>query len=167
MAEYDLVYMQEHCIDVYFKYSHKPFHVLTFGTVIPSPLNNVDKNRLLQHQVAVEMEELRRGNTVVIEQGYVTTVLEDTLVIVREQGLNEKFLTDEDTILQMFKPAAELGFYSYDCIEELEDGRGLYQLVAYPGEEIEVSDYDNLPELNEIEIVEEDRQRGLVRLFRM
>jgi hypothetical protein len=67
----------------------------------------------------------------------------------------------------MFRPAAELGFYSYDCIEELENGRGLYRLVAYPEGEMEILPYDNMPNYDGLEVVEWDEERGLIISFRM
>ena len=163
MAEYDMEYMQEHCIDVYFRHGGRPFHVLTYGTTIPAALNDVDKNRRIQHQVAVDMEVIMNPIAVHVEQNYITAVLDAT----RELNRVEQFVSDEDTILQMFKPVAELGFYSYDCIEELENGRGLYRLVAYPGGEMEMHPYDNMPDFNGIEVVERDEERDLIISFRM
>ena len=109
------------------------------------------------------MEVIMNPIAVHVEQNYITAVLDAT----RELNRVEQFVSDEDTILQMFKPVAELGFYSYDCIEELENGRGLYRLVAYPGGEMEMHPYDNMPDFNGIEVVERDEERDLIISFRM
>lgn len=49
--------MRDHCIDLYFRYKGKFFHVLTYGTTIPQILDNVEANRALQHQMAVRIDE--------------------------------------------------------------------------------------------------------------
>lgn len=156
-------YMQEHCIDIYFRYAGRLFHVLTYGTTIPAPLNDVDKNRGIQHYVAIDMDEMRDAHEVHVEQDYITAVHESF----GEYAGAAQLIPDEDTVLQMFKPVAELGFYSYDCIEELEDGRGLYRLVAYPGEGVEARPYDSMPEFDGIEVIERDEERDLIICFRM
>lgn len=163
MAEYEIGYMQEHCIDVYFFFGDLPFHVLTYGTIIPTALNDVDRNRRIQHQVAVDMDGTQNDDAVHIEQGYVTEIRAVTAQLVEDETL----IPDERTIVQLFKPAAELGFYSYDCIEELEDGRGLYRLVAYPGTGIVARVYDDMPDYNGIDVVELDEERNLIIRFRM
>lgn len=167
MAEYDINYMQEHCIDVYFRYDNRHFHVLTYGTIIPAALNNVERNRSLQHHVSVDFEEIQIKGEIHIEQDYVTEVRNASIQASGELARNEQLVPDEETIVQMFKPNAELGFYSYDCIEELEEGRGLYRLVAYPGEGIAPQRYEALPEFTGIDIVEQDEQRGVIVKFTM
>ncbi len=167
MAEYDIAYMQEHCIDVYFRYDGKPFHVLTYGTTIPATLNDVDRNRRLQHLVAVDIDEVQESNDVHIEQGYVFVVQEESVRGLGELAMYEDLVPDEETILQMFWPMAVLGFHSYDCVEELEDGRGEYRLVAYPGEDVPVREYNELPQFDGIEVVEKDEERGVIVRFRM
>ena len=67
----------------------------------------------------------------------------------------------------MFEPMAKLGFYSYDCVQELENGKGLYRLVAYPGSGIVERKYDGLPEFDGIEVVEESEERGIILQFKM
>ena len=71
MSRYDLIYMRDHCIDLYFRYKGKFFHVLTYGTTIPQILDNVEANRALQHQMAVRIDEWQGNGEVHIEQGYV------------------------------------------------------------------------------------------------
>lgn len=163
MAKYDMEYMQEHCIDIYFRYGKRPFHVLTYGTTIPAPLNDVGRNRRIQHQVAVDVNGGMNSVEAHIERDYVSAVRESY----GELASNSQLIPDEDTILQMFKPAAELGFYSYDCIEELEGGRGLYKLVAYPGVDVDVRSNVNLPVYDGLEIVEQDEEKDLIISFRM
>ena len=67
MARYDLNYMRDHCIDLYFRYRGMPFHVLTYGTMIPPTLNDVDVNRALQHQTAVSMAEWQGDGTAALD----------------------------------------------------------------------------------------------------
>jgi hypothetical protein len=58
---------------------------------------------------------------------------------------------------------AELGFYSYDCVEQFENGVGRYVLVAWPrtrhATDVEIPTFDGL-----IEVVERD---GVLIEFRM
>lgn len=165
--EYDLEYMQEHCIDVFFKYGNKPFHVLTYGTVIPLALNNVETNRSLQHQIAVDVSGLQIPREVHIEQEYVTTIRRDSIQASGEYAGDEELPPNENVVVQMFKPMAELGFYSYDCIEELDDRMGLYRLVAYPEGVIMAPEYKDLPEFAGIDVVEQDENRGVIISFKM
>ena len=166
MAEYDRAYMLEHCIDVYFRYRDRHFHVLTYGTIIPTALNNVEKNRSLQHHVAIDSEGTKSRGEILIEQDYVNEIKDASMQVSGGLG-NEQLVPKEETIVQMFRPNAELGFYSYDCIKELEEGKGLYRLVAYPGEGIDIREYETMPEYTGIEIVEEDEQRGVIIKFKM
>lgn len=167
MAEYGLSYMQDHCIDVYFNYKGMPFHVLTYGTTIPTALNDVDRNRELQHQLAIDLD--RRGNAVnvQIEQDYVNAIIRDSRQASGSFADNARLQPDEKTVVQLFKPMAELGFYSYDCIKELEAGRGLYRLVAYPGSNNQPRVFNDLPVFINIKVVELDEERGLIVMFEM
>lgn len=167
MAEYDLGYMQDHCIDVYFRYGNMPFHVLTYGTTIPVELNDVDRNRRLQHLVAVAIEDFEKELDVHINYDYVTAIRDASIQATGELARNEELIPDERTILQMFKPVAQLGFYSYDCVEELEDGKGEYRLVAYPVQGFQTNEYEELPQFEEIEVMESDEETGVVMKFRM
>ena len=141
--------------------------MLTYGTIIPTALNDVARNRALQHQVAVDRDGLKKPGVVHIEQDYVTTVRNRSIQASGNLARFEELIPDEDTIVQMFKPNAELGFYSYDCIEELPDGRGVYRLVASPDEGVDSHKYDTLPEYSGIEIIQTDQGRGLIIEFRM
>jgi len=167
MAEYEKEYMQEHCIDVYFRYGERPFHVLTYGTIIPAALNDVDRNRALQHQAVVDWEFLETLIAVHINQEYVSAVRSESIQASGDMAIYEQLIPNEDTILQMFRPNAELGFYSYDCVEELENGRGLYSLVAFPGTGMNNHGFETLPEFSGIEVVEKDEQMGLIIKFIM
>ncbi len=167
MAEYDLNYMLEHCIDVFFRYDGRPMHVLTYGTAIPAVLNDVERNRTLQHIVAVGIDELRNDVAVNIEQVYVTTVQEESVLALGEQARDERLVPDEETIVQMSKTVARLGFYSYDCIEELEDRSGIYRLVAYPEHGMANIEYERLPDFNGIDVIERDEDKDLIIKFRM
>ena len=167
MAEYSVEYMQEHCIDVYFRYGDQPFHVLTYGTTIPAVLNDVDRNRRLQHQVAVDTEDLDEGLEVQINDDYVIAIREASTQAAGELARNVDVIPEERIILQMFKPAAQLGFYSYDCVEELGNGNGEYRLVAYPGEDVQMHEYEGLPQFEGIEVIERNEETGVVMRFRM
>lgn len=159
--------MLDHCIDVYFRYRGMPFHVLTYGTIIPQALNDVEVNRTLQHQAAVSMAEWQGDGVANIEEGYVLSVREGVIQAIGENDNPERWMPTRSRILQMFEPMAKLGFYSYDCVQELEQGRGLYQLVAYPGDGIVERRFAGMPEFEEIEVVEEDIERGIILQFRM
>lgn len=159
--------MRDHCIDLYFRYKGKSFHVLTYGTMIPQALNDVEANRTLQHQMAVRIDEWQGDGEANIEQGYVKYVREGALSAIGNNDNPERWVPNNSRILQMFEPMAKLGFYSYDCIQELENGKGLYRLVAYPGSGIVERHYGGMPEFEGIEIVEEDEDRGIILLFRM
>ena len=167
MSRYDLIYMRDHCIDLYFRYKGKFFHVLTYGTTIPQILDNVEANRALQHQMAVRIDEWQGNGEVNIEQGYVQSVRNGALSAIGDNENSERWLPSNSRILQMFEPMAKLGFYSYDCVQELENGKGLYRLVAYPGSGIVKRQYDGMPEFEGIEIVEEDEDREIILQFRM
>lgn len=159
--------MQEHCIDVYFNCNGIPFYVLTYGTIIPTALNDVDRNRELQHQVAIDLES--RGNivNVQIEQNYVNAIIRDSRQASESLSQNEELQPNEETVVQLFKPMAELGFYSYDCVKELEGGRGLYRLVAYPGIILRPRVHDDLPVFTDIIVVERNEERNLIVMFEM
>jgi len=167
MAEYDIGYMREHCIDVYFKYYGKAFHVLTYGTIIPLLLNDVDRNRELQHQVSIDIDQGMNALTVQIEQNYVSAVISDSRQASGDLALYAGLQPVEETVVQLFKPVAELGFYSYDCIKELGDGKGLYRLVAYPIGNTHPRVYNDLPDFFNINVVDRDEERGLITTFEM
>lgn len=159
--------MRDHCIDLYFRYRGMPFHVLTYGTMIPLTLNDVEVNRTLQHQTAVSMEE-RQGDFIAnIEEGYVQAVREGAYQAIGENDNSERWMPARRRILQMFEPMAKLGFYSYDCVQELEQGRGLYRLVAYPGDGIVERQFAGMPEFEGLEVLEEDDKRGIILQFTM
>lgn len=159
--------MRDHCIDVYFRYKGKSFHVLTYGTMIPPALNDVEANRILQHQTAVSMAEWQGDSVANIEEGYVQSVCDGVSHAIGENNNPKRWLPTRSRILQMFEPMAKLGFYSYDCVQELEQGRGLYRLVAFPGRDIVERQYAGMPEFEGIEVVEEDKERGIILQFRM
>ncbi len=159
--------MRDHCIDVYFRYNDKPFHVLTYGTIIPSVLNDVEVNRFLQHQVAVSLSEWQGNGVAKIEEDYVQAIREGVSQVIGDNINPERWMPTRSRILQIFEPMAKLGFYSYDCVQELEKGRGLYRLVAYPDEDISEKRYIIMPEFEGIEVVEEDKERGIILQFKM
>ena len=167
MARYDLNYMRGHCIDVYFRYRGMSFHVLTYGTIIPMALNDVDVNRTFQHQTAVSMAEWQGDGVANIEEGYVQAVRDGVPQAIGVNNNPERWLPARSRIIQMFEPMAKLGFYSYDCVQELEKGRGLYRLVAYPGRGIVERQYADMPEFEGIEVVEVDEERGIILQFKM
>jgi hypothetical protein len=117
--------------------------------------------------MAVRMDEWQGDGVANIEQGYVLSVQEGALSAIGNNDNPERWLPSNSRILQMFEPMAKLGFYSYDCVQELEKGKGLYRLVAYPGSGIVERQYAGIPEFEGIEIVEENEDRGIILLFRM
>ena len=117
--------------------------------------------------MAVDMEDVGNDPNVVINYDYVSAIINASIQAAGEYEGNENRIPEERVILQMFKPAAQLGFFSYDCVEELEDGSGRYRLVAYPGVDMEIHPYDNIPDYEGLEVVERDEESGLIISFIM
>lgn len=160
MARYSESYMKEHCIDVYFTYRNMKMHVLTDGTFIPEELNDRDVNRTNQQMFARSLPDTITQDHVSIQQSYIG-MLQNSVGIYGPLPGNE-------VLLRMFLPMAQLGYYSYDCVETYDNGKGLYKLVAIPdfsdGYQAQAVDVQ-LPEFNGLENVQ--AENGLIVSFVM
>lgn len=152
MSKYRASYIKSHCIDLFFRYGEKTIHAMTDGNVFPDALNELERNRRIQREVALRV---RPGvfDNIVRSQAYVDA-FEERLGLTRQENLGI------DVHLEMFFSMAELGFYSFDCVGTDENGRGKYELVARPerhGMNVEVE----LPVFDGIEpIMEGDEMVG-------
>lgn len=151
MAEYSINYMESHCIDVFFYCLGREIHVLTDGNHIPSFLNDRDRNRTIQQATARLIGSAIRLENIRINQGYIS--------LIRDYATEANPLPEYEILLGMFLPMAQLGFYSYDCIETYNDGRGRYHLVASPDSRCDVCLLKikaNLPYFDYINILDTD-----------
>lgn len=148
MSRYRPSYVQSHCIDVFFRYGRTPIHVLTDGNVFPVDLDDLERNRGIQREIA-----LRES---------VGDVLDNNIYLNPDysQPFEEKYHVPQqewsglETHLELFITMAKLGFHSYDCVEMDGNGRGKYVLVARP--KIRAANmYFNIPEFNGIEPIGE------------
>jgi len=123
MSRYTDSYMRNHCIDVFFQYRQYQIHVLTYGSMIPEPLNNKENNREIQRMVALRQQENELQGEAEVNQSYLT----------RARIIGEAFEQVFDPIVTTvwFMPFAKMGFYSYDCIYANER-MSLFKLVARP-----------------------------------
>lgn len=124
MARYSESYMREHCIDVYFTYRDMNMHVLTDGNLIPERLNDRDKNRTNQQLFAQILPDEISQENVSVQQDYIDSI--------RTNVDNYGPIPENEILLRMFLPMAQMGYYSYDCVETFENGKGRYKLVAVP-----------------------------------
>lgn len=144
---YSESYMRNHCIDVFFRYKDIPIHVLTCGNLLPYPLNDLARNRKIQQQQAIRLEQIEeRGgfrNEIRAQESYINYI--------RHQEQNAHHEYNQEDFTSWFLPYAELGYYTYDCIE-FNDVESLFRLVAIPKEMVddyrELPVYDNLNVLN-------------------
>ena len=139
MDKYSKKYMEEHCIDVFFKCGKFPIHVLTAGSLLPDALNDIVRNRTLQQITEAFSSNGPGAPTISVNKQYVQLLLGkwDSYI---EYG-NQKnhpghsdFLQrpDEEKITSRFRFYAGQGFYSYDCSEVYTDGTAEYRLMAWP-----------------------------------
>lgn len=153
MSKYRTPYIKSHCIELFFRYGEKAIHAMTDGNRFPDALNELERNRKIQKEVA---ERARPGvfDNIVIAPAY-ATAFEERLRQTQQENLGI------GVHLEMFFSMAELGFYSFDCVETDENGRGRYELVARPGRHGMNVDVE-LPEFDGIEpIMEGDELVGL------
>lgn len=114
---------------------------MTDGNKFPEQLDDIDKNRGIQSTVAGMTEHLVvNTENININQGIFQYILRLNADALDRLHQNE--------ILGLFLPMAEIGFYSYDCVEKDVNGVGRYVLVAWPknGHEtgIEIPAFDGL-----------------------
>lgn len=143
MAKYRESYVSSHCIDLFFKYQGKDIHVMTDGNMFPEQLDDIDRNRGIQSVVARLTDNLEvNPDNININRGILQYI----------EGLDADDIEriDQHELLRLFLSMAELGFYSYDCVEQDVNGVGRYVLVAWPKNHhetgIEIPAFDGLME---------------------
>lgn len=160
MARYSESYMVEHCIDLFFLFGNRKMHVLTDGNSIPDQLNDRDINRSIQQAVANHIPDEVTLDNIQIEQSYLNSL--------SSLAVADVPFPETEVLVRMFAPMAQLGFYSYDCTETYQNGRGMYVLVASPdypeGHHIQAPEIA-IPNFDGIEIVEE--AGGVIKSFIM
>ena len=146
MSKYRASYIKSHCIDLFFRFGEKAIHAMTDGNVFPDALNELERNRKIQREVA---GRVRPGvfDHIVRASAYVTA-FEERLRQTQPENLGI------DVHLELFFSMAELGFYSFDCVETDENGRGKYELVAFPARhgmnaDVELPEYDGIEPIME------------------
>ena len=142
MSKYRKPYIKSHCIDLFFRYGGKAIHVMTDGNLFPDALNNLERNRGIQREVALRVRPFRLDD-IYIASAY-AIAFEERLRLSGQESLGI------GVHLELFFSMAELGFYSYDYVETDENGRGKYALVARPGNRNTEMDIE-LPKFNGIE----------------
>ncbi len=142
MAQYSFNYMRSHCIDVFFQFHGIPIHALTYGNSLPDILNEMERNRNLQHQVA----QRQLGGEYVVEAELNQSYLQ--WIRIETERYDEIF--NRDVATQWFVNVARLGFYSYDCIFNWND-YSVFKLVASPRNNAEMR-YD-LPFFDRLRIL--------------
>ena len=143
MEKYSVLYMETHCIDVFFAYGEYPVHLLTAGSIIPDALNDILRNRSLQ-------EETSRNETgttsleISTNDAYVQELIERHRSAIGEDRRLAQFQGNNpnlniyfpeptpEQITAHFRFYAGQGFYSYDCSELKKNGTAVYRLVAWP-----------------------------------
>ena len=155
MAQYSPGYLQSHCIDVFFQYKGTAIHVLTDGCGIPDDLNDIERNRTLQRQVAISSNQIEvRRNEVTINPRYRDLLRRDAVS-------GEYDLPEDPELLAMFAPMASLGYYTYDCVS-FDEHSALFMLVAKPldGSRVE----QNLPDCED-NITIGETENGIIHTF--
>ena len=142
MAQYSFNYMRSHCVDVFFQYHGIPIHALTYGSLLPELLNEMERNRNLQHQVA----QRQLGEEYIVE----VELNQAYLQLLRTETERYGEIFNFDVATQWFKNVARLGFYSYDCILNRNDF-SVFKLVARPRNNVEIR-YD-LPAFDELSVL--------------
>lgn len=149
MSKYRKSYIKSHCIDLFFHYGEMAIHAMTDGNVFPDALNNLEKNRGIQREVALRVRP--EYNNIIIASAYATS-FEERLRITQQERL------EIGVHLNIFFSMAELGFYSYDCVEVDENGRGKYELVARTNRhgmnvDMELPEFDGIEPIMEGEVM--------------
>jgi len=127
MTRYSNKYLLSHCVDLYFKCNNRYVHILTDGSLIPEILNDRGRNRVLQSEIALLEPTEIDINAIEVNPVYLHNVCH----LSQDMANNKQSVYDA---LQMFAPAAQLGFYSYYCVATDNENRGDYIWVARPKE---------------------------------
>ncbi len=138
--------MKNHCIDVFFRYHDIPIHVLTYGSLLPVELNDLESNRNEQQRQARQMQRLNETGNLQNRIQAQASFLNYMRQLIQEAG--DEF--NQEDLVSWFLPYAELGFYTYDCISS-DDRQSVFKLVATPRAPINA--LESLPRFNHIEII--------------
>jgi len=143
MEKYSILYMETHCIDVFFAFGEYPIHLLTAGSMIPDALNDILRNRTLQE----EIERNESGSTsleISTNDAYIGDLITRHYSTIEEYRRLAQFQGNDpnlnlyfpepvrDQITAHFRYYANQGFYSYDCSEVKENGTAVYRMIAWP-----------------------------------
>lgn len=156
MDRYTDLYMDTHCIDVFFTVDGLPIHVLTNGSKIPDVLNDIERNRSLQEKTEQLInarwqinrfdifdlaEKMSESNDVTVNLEYCMRIQEQVSDSVKKRFSNQSEVSESDLyecipfaedIFGHYYLYASIGFYSYICDETHEDGTSTYILLASP-----------------------------------
>ena len=150
MKKYIDLYMEEHCIDVFFSFVGFPIHILTSGNILPPSLNDLNSNRTLQETTEhvilqyayTDWKSVYHSdfqNSVIINYDYCNQVqnqVGDVLRTYHSLNLSDNDLShlipSMDDFIEHFVLYALLGFHSYNCSEIHENGTATYRKVATP-----------------------------------
>ena len=172
MDKYSDLYMQTHCIDVFFRHKGIPVHVLTRGCRIPETLNDLKRNRTLQERTELSVREnlsfrnvldldvknnFGIADRIIVNEDYWAQLVENSKAVLREHYHKEYEEEVQDLLPSLnefanhFAIYASLGFYSYICDDVHEDGTATYVLIAHPRAiaptemDLPEFDIDNIP----------------------
>ncbi len=165
MEKYSKKYLRTHCVDFYFSFQNKPFHIVTDGCLVPDVLSNIVKNRKLQQLYAgyysADVIDDLEGECIVNEN-YLHSIIEMTQYrlgqLFKDTQLNdsdiEEFLPSRQDILESHLYMSALGFYSYSCVWD-KDGCH-FILVSAPKNPNKFDNIQSLPQCTENEISMDD-----------
>lgn len=148
--------MKSHDIDFYYRGHDKCFHLMSYGNLIPKILNDKIKNRKVQQKIArliTENNEVQNLD-VIVNYLYVNRILE----LIKEWENNEDFQINikVEDIVSYFVENTKLGFYSFDFLKNDDDGNDIYQLVSKPKNDVDMQNWQFLPEYLEYEYSEKE-----------
>ena len=135
-------YMKSHCIDVFFRYQDLPIHVLTYGSILPPTLNDLERNRKEQQRQARQIEEQVGQVNIQPEEAFISYM--------RQDAENVGYEFNRSEVVEWFISYARAGFYTYDCIS-CDDSQATFKLVAIPSENTNA--LDELSAYEDIEVL--------------
>ncbi len=135
-------YMKNHCIDVFFRYQDLPIHVLTYGSILPPTLNDLERNRKEQQRQAKQIDEQIEQADFDAESAFI--------MYMRQDAENVGYEFNESEVIEWFMPYARAGFYTYDCIS-CDERQSIFKLVAMPRSRTNV--LNELPAYENIEVL--------------
>ena len=168
MEKYSNKYLRTHCVDFYFSFRNKPFHIVTDGCLVPDFLSSIETNRKLQHFFAdyypSDGIDALEGDCIVNEN-YLRSIFE--MAQERLEQLNkdtqlndsdvEIFLPSRQDLLASHLYMSALGFYSYSCVwDNVDETDCHFVLVSEPKSTKEFDNIQDLPQCSEDEIAMDD-----------